>query len=1463
MAALMAPCAGAQALDKVDGVYQIATPQDMVDFAALVTDGEPDANAVLMADIDISDYHTLQIGAPTVPYTGTFDGQYHTLTIDAATDAEYCSLFRMLAGTVRCLNVRGNVSAQAKYASALVGEARDCTIENCVTEATIYSTLVGDGTFGGIVGLVADNCHATVKNTCFAGAIVAENTSSCGGICGWSSGTITIDHCMVIADVSQTSSSECNTFSRNPGNATIIGGAYLNAYGTVPAGVDQLEASQLSSGAACFIVNGMSSESPVWFQNLGEDPIPVPNPSHATVYASGRIHCNGDVYEGTVYQNTTGTIQQDDHDWLHGKCNYCSLVDEAYKQPAADGFYELASADDLLWFAALVNSDVKPDANARLTAPVSLEGIDWPSIGRADIVYKGTFDGGLQPITGLNAILFGSANGATFRNIAIEEATIVGRDANRAAHSGSIVGVALNSQMTGCYSKASLTLGDEGDAGGLAGKLSGTISNCAFYGTLTSAGWSEGGIAGSGEGSSSITIEDCLVWADLITTGGQAKGTLLGWNDNATITNCFTVETPEGFDGFSGNMSTAKDDSRMVTSEVMASGEVAWLLNGQKFLDVKWYQNLDEDAAPVLDPTHGIVYQIGEGLYTNDLMDVRDQLLEEAADYANAVVACQADLDMFLAAIETVRAATGDAFVQAYVELLDARAVVEKSAQAYTAYQQAIDVIIAYVDEHYDELEGPMMDVLDSYLYGDAEPGEQGFPNGSYGYIMENRALTAEQMLEEIKVANQLLDDAVRGGFSTGSEITKLVANANLDDAENFKGWETSSWGSTFTVLRQDGITYTAEGWNATFDLHQTLKGLPNGVYELRANAAFRAANNEYDGNDNYAAFLYAGNNAVNVMTAGEDLIPSAEAVNMENSYIEGPGNVDKLYEDGEVEGYYPVGPVGCYYAFGAGRYQNRIACTVTDGTLTIGLKNLGTGQENDWCGFDNFQLFYLGTEEEAAEALAPTLEGMAARARTLLRYVADSGEGYRVRPNFSADLRDRLQQAVDAVETTTDGSEKMRLVETFSQLFQEVYDCKKAYIALEDAVEALLASVYEYPDATDEEKAEIEALVPLVMEKWEAGAYTTGEALDQTDLKATQFYQRFFAGAPEQVDGVYQLATVDDLLWFSRLNNNISIPSLKVALTAPVDMTGVEWEPIGTPGKPFQGTFDGRLQPITGLTKGLFGTVNNATIEGVAIVGGSITGDAAYAAHTAAIVGMSYGTTTLNRCFSSASIVGGTGDGGGLVGKMAGNGIMTNCYFAGNIMYGWSAGCLIGSSDGTTIAEVSDCYVDARGVTYGNGDAHGLVVGWLHDGQTDRFSDVYLIAAPNLDNVMGYVDNRNAANANCPIVDVETFKSGEIAYKLNHGNEDNPVWFQTLGTDETPVLASSHEIVILKEDGTYANKQGSAIDKVEMEQRLPAVVNVYGIDGRLVRSGVARADALRGLPAGIYVIGGRKVANK
>ena len=40
---------------------------------------------------------------------------------------------------------------------------------------------------------------------------------------------------------------------------------------------------------------------------------------------------------------------------------------------------------------------------------------------------------------------------------------------------------------------------------------------------------------------------------------------------------------------------------------------------------------------------------------------------------------------------------------------------------------------------------------------------------------------------------------------------------------------------------------------------------------------------------------------------------------------------------------------------------------------------------------------------------------------------------------------------------------------------------------------------------------------------------------------------------------------------------------------------------------------------------------------------------------------------------------------------------------------------------------------------------------------------------------------------------------------------------------------------------------------------KLPAVINVYSINGQLVRKNVKTVNALKGLPAGIYVVGGKK----
>lgn len=62
----------AQALEQIDGVYQIGSLDDYKAFAELVNGGTTDANAVLTADIDLGEDATMIATASEKPYTGVF-----------------------------------------------------------------------------------------------------------------------------------------------------------------------------------------------------------------------------------------------------------------------------------------------------------------------------------------------------------------------------------------------------------------------------------------------------------------------------------------------------------------------------------------------------------------------------------------------------------------------------------------------------------------------------------------------------------------------------------------------------------------------------------------------------------------------------------------------------------------------------------------------------------------------------------------------------------------------------------------------------------------------------------------------------------------------------------------------------------------------------------------------------------------------------------------------------------------------------------------------------------------------------------------------------------------------------------------------------------------------------------------------------------------------------------------------
>ena len=161
----------------VDGVYQLGTPEDMLEFAQIVLENDGQVDAVLTADIDMSAYPNFTISSSDISYKGVFDGQFHTVTIGYENNEnEYVSLFRKLgSGTIKNLVVNGSLHAIGKHCATLVGQSVSTgTIENVVTDVAINTTTVGDGSHSGLIGSVTSSSNTTIKNCVIGGSLKSE-----------------------------------------------------------------------------------------------------------------------------------------------------------------------------------------------------------------------------------------------------------------------------------------------------------------------------------------------------------------------------------------------------------------------------------------------------------------------------------------------------------------------------------------------------------------------------------------------------------------------------------------------------------------------------------------------------------------------------------------------------------------------------------------------------------------------------------------------------------------------------------------------------------------------------------------------------------------------------------------------------------------------------------------------------------------------------------------------------------------------------------------------------------------------------------------------------------------------------------------------------------------------------------------------------------------------------------------
>ena len=403
-----------------NGVYQISTEQQLRDYARIVGQSSSDftASAVLTANITVSDAWT-PIECTTFQswFQGTFDGQGYSITfLQPVTSASgYAGLFAKTGSSavIQNLTVQGTFSGYkvGGIVGANNGTITNCTLQNSTVTNTGSDT---DATTGGLVG--RNYRTGTIQSSQVVSSTVSGVSVDTGGLAGLNDRG-TIQNCRVVSVNITPGESAGGLAGRN--SAGVIkdsyaavdlpvaagnynGGTITNCYrlgqtASVDGGETTATEQQFHSGEVAYkLAAGSKSSTPQWGQTIAPDSYPV--------LGGDPVYCAED-----YYHNHTGSS--------------CAVCDDKLTKNA-DGAYEIATYQNLLWFAKLVNGTLlegmqaQSTAKAVLTANIAVES-GWPGIGADDKSYGGSFNGGGYTVTltgAAQATLFGTTDTSAYLN---------------------------------------------------------------------------------------------------------------------------------------------------------------------------------------------------------------------------------------------------------------------------------------------------------------------------------------------------------------------------------------------------------------------------------------------------------------------------------------------------------------------------------------------------------------------------------------------------------------------------------------------------------------------------------------------------------------------------------------------------------------------------------------------------------------------------------------------------------------------------------------------------------------------------------------------------------------------------------------------------------------------------------------------------------------------------------------
>lgn len=226
----------------------------------------------------------------------------------------------------------------------------------------------------------------------------------------------------------------------------------------------------------------------------------------------------------------------------------------------ASGVYQIGTAEELAWLAAEINnsSNNSQSYSAVLTADIDLGYRPWTPIGcyvdwQNNHPYRGVFDGQGHTVSGLYvtalsngyAGLFGYTSGSTtIKNLTVEGEIRLEDVSTTAKHIGGIVGEA-NAKLERCVSRVRISAAGFGTrdtcaVGGIAGKLSGAMTDCRFEGSIDitckrGGAYISGGVGGLAGNAAGGALTRCVNTGAVTVDKGTGVGGIAGITSREVI----------------------------------------------------------------------------------------------------------------------------------------------------------------------------------------------------------------------------------------------------------------------------------------------------------------------------------------------------------------------------------------------------------------------------------------------------------------------------------------------------------------------------------------------------------------------------------------------------------------------------------------------------------------------------------------------------------------------------------------------------------------------------------------------------------------------------------------------------------------------------------------------------------------------------------------------------------------